>query len=402
MRPSTGLQEPLRIVALWHEASFFGQRILAGMYRQASFSRDVNLRHYLDVADTFHHMCFDVVKDWQPHGVITRISDPIILSAWRKAMPDIPFVSALVVPKGIVDTIIGMDPRNAIEIALEHFRSRGVNHFAYFFSSDPLCMEGRQTAFKALAPQGHWINFHTKHLDGIMGLHSDERDQLAFWLQSLPKPVGIICLEVLGARNLMSFCQELGYDIPRDIQIIGADDVDQALSVTPHLTTVDAPCDQIGEKAFEVLLSHIQGDEPKPASYIEVGGCQLIARGSTGLTSVGMERVATAVNLMRQGSLKGMTAGKFVKKAKVSHTTFYKEFRENTGTTPAKQLRETRLKKACAMLVETDASVSDIAEECGFSGGNYFARFFRNTMGVTPTEYRERNQRKRHRDPSHL
>ncbi len=48
-----------------------------------------------------------------------------------------------------------------------------------------------------------------------------------------------------------------------------------------------------------------------------------------------------------------------------------------------------RLEKAKKLLTETDMKIIDIAEECGYSTYNYFVRQFRNSEGVSPTEYRE-------------
>ncbi len=110
------------------------------------------------------------------------------------------------------------------------------------------------------------------------------------------------------------------------------------------------------------------------------------------MTAVGRRKIASAVQTIETSATKGLSAARIVKQARVSHTTFYKHFRASTGTTLARQLRETRLRKACQMLVETDAGISEIAAACGFSGGNYFARFFRHATGQTPSEYRERNR----------
>jgi LacI family transcriptional regulator len=393
MKGKKSSSRDLRVALLWHADYFFGQRVLSGVYRQASFSPEATIRQFAG-ADGVNMMEFaKELHQWKPDGVITRISDPRVMAQWRELLPGIPIVSTVVVGEELVDSIVVMNAREAVSLAVEHFQSRGINNIACFFSGEPNSMATRQAAFQSLVPDGSSISALLTYELGIAGLALEKKREIEVWLHDLPKPVGVINLETSGASQLLQFCLGLGYQVPRDIQIIGAEDVDHALACHPHMTTIDAPCERIGETAFEILLHYIEETTPQPARYVEVSGSHLIARGSTGLSSVGMERVATAVNLMNQNPLKGMSAGHLVKKAKVSHTTFYKQFRETTGTTPAKQLRETRLKKACKMLIETELSVSDIAEQCGFSGGNYFARFFRNAMSITPTEYREQHQR---------
>ena len=72
-----------------------------------------------------------------------------------------------------------------------------------------------------------------------------------------------------------------------------------------------------------------------------------------------------------------------------SINTFYREFRQATGSTPARILRRTRVEKACQMLKETDASITAISAACGFSSPNYFAQVFLREMGVSAREYRK-------------
>lgn len=47
------------------------------------------------------------------------------------------------------------------------------------------------------------------------------------------------------------------------------------------------------------------------------------------------------------------------------------------------------LKKAKELLLNTNLPISDIAEQSGFSEGNYFSRIFKKYVGLTPTQYRE-------------
>lgn len=393
MKPYKLHTEPLRIALLWQESPFFGQRVLTGIYRQASFSPDVVVRQFAGARVDVIKQQARAVMDWQPNGVIVRLTDPEDLRRWRSLLPGIPFVATTVVPSELAEAVISMSVREAMSLALDHFQSRGIHQCAYLYGSVPETAHRRRMAFEELAPHGFWHQALLKDVSFFEGLSPELRLEMVSWIQSLPKPVGIMCFEAMISPRLIEFVQALGFNVPRDIQVIGADDVDQCLSVSPHLTALDVPCEKIGEQAFDTLMSLMRQQVAAGIGYLEVKGAVLIPRGSTGLSSVGMERVSSAVNLMKENIMKGVSAGHLVKKAKVSHTTFYKQFREATGTTPAKQLRDNRLKKACEMLAKTDVNVSVIAEQCGFSGGNYFARFFRNAMGMTPREYRDKHRK---------
>lgn len=75
-------------------------------------------------------------------------------------------------------------------------------------------------------------------------------------------------------------------------------------------------------------------------------------------------------------------------------------FKEYMGAGFAAYLRQKRLYKACELL-KSGALVKDAAFSVGFSDAFYFERCFRKYIGVTPTEYREREKlaaKKRRKD----
>ena len=58
---------------------------------------------------------------------------------------------------------------------------------------------------------------------------------------------------------------------------------------------------------------------------------------------------------------------------------------------PLDDLIEARLIKACKLLEQTNASVENIAEQCGFESLPHFSRIFRRKMDVPPSIYRKDN-----------
>lgn len=63
-------------------------------------------------------------------------------------------------------------------------------------------------------------------------------------------------------------------------------------------------------------------------------------------------------------------------------------FSEKMGQSFPAYLSRIRLSCACSALSETDLSVTQIAEECGFESQRSFFRVFRQHMGRTPLQYR--------------
>lgn len=63
--------------------------------------------------------------------------------------------------------------------------------------------------------------------------------------------------------------------------------------------------------------------------------------------------------------------------------------RRETGQTVNQWIIKYRLTKASSLLLETDRSVSQIAETVGYQNINYFFRQFRQCYGTTPRAWRE-------------
>lgn len=71
-----------------------------------------------------------------------------------------------------------------------------------------------------------------------------------------------------------------------------------------------------------------------------------------------------------------------------SKTRLNQLFRESMGMSIYHCLMEIRMEKAKESLKKSEKSIYSIAQECGFSDQNYFARQFKKHTGCTPGEYR--------------
>jgi YesN/AraC family two-component response regulator len=65
-------------------------------------------------------------------------------------------------------------------------------------------------------------------------------------------------------------------------------------------------------------------------------------------------------------------------------------FQKGLHTTFVNHLTEVRLRHVCRLLLTSNHSISQIADETGFKEAGYMIRVFKKTYGVTPKEYRVR------------
>jgi AraC-like DNA-binding protein len=71
---------------------------------------------------------------------------------------------------------------------------------------------------------------------------------------------------------------------------------------------------------------------------------------------------------------------------------FIDYFKRRAGTTPNRFIVAQKMRFAASLLMNTRKSVSAVAAELGFSEDNYFSRVFRQNLGLSPSEFRERNR----------
>ena len=77
-------------------------------------------------------------------------------------------------------------------------------------------------------------------------------------LEKNPNITAIFCANDSTAMGTMRACKEIGLNIPEDISIIGADDLELTKYLTPTLTTIKAPIGEIGRIGITILFSRIE------------------------------------------------------------------------------------------------------------------------------------------------
>lgn len=63
-------------------------------------------------------------------------------------------------------------------------------------------------------------------------------------------------------------------------------------------------------------------------------------------------------------------------------------FKRKSGQTISDYLRQYRIHRSLELLTESEASISQIAQRCGFSNQSYYTKEFRRITGTTPKQYR--------------
>ena len=71
---------------------------------------------------------------------------------------------------------------------------------------------------------------------------------------------------------------------------------------------------------------------------------------------------------------------------------FIRFFSKKTGQSPASYVMQCRMETARQLLIQSDLPISHIAEQVGLPDQSHFARLFRNTYAMTPTQCRKQHK----------
>ena len=92
-------------------------------------------------------------------------------------------------------------------------------------------------------------------------------------------PTAIFASNDLAAFGALEAIKEHGLRVPRDISVIGFDDIPMASQVFPPLTTIRQPLAEMGRAAVRMMIAMLRGVEP-PSQRITLT-TELVLRGTT-------------------------------------------------------------------------------------------------------------------------
>ena len=91
-------------------------------------------------------------------------------------------------------------------------------------------------------------------------------------------PTALFCDDDILAGGVYLAARELRLRIPRDVSVVGFDDLAFTTLLDPPLTTITADAARLGALAFETLAAHMAGEEVPELRTLDVS---LTVRGST-------------------------------------------------------------------------------------------------------------------------
>lgn len=89
-------------------------------------------------------------------------------------------------------------------------------------------------------------------------------------LQLSSRPTAVFAANDMMAMGALAAIKEAGLEVPRDVAIVGFDDIPTAKLVTPALTTITQFQESLGRRATEMLFERLDGTTPGHGRFEEM------------------------------------------------------------------------------------------------------------------------------------
>jgi len=99
--------------------------------------------------------------------------------------------------------------------------------------------------------------------------------------------------------------------------------------------------------------------------------------------------VREALQQMRLYYSKPIRVATLAAQVGMPESSFTRQFRKATGTSPIAWLRQERIKQAKRRLLDSDDPIKEVARQVGYSDQYFFSKDFKKMTKLTPSQFRE-------------
>ena len=328
---------------------------------------------------------------WHGDGVLAFIEDPHVAAKLREL--NIPTVETYGHVLDLRLPWVGNDDDAIGRMGARHFLERQFEHFAFSGYPSQSWVRQRRTGFVAALKEAGHECVCRNHPRAFSTLKTWEQSQqrLARWLQSLPKPVGLMACSDRHARNVLDACHRAGILVPDEVAVLGTDN-DESICrlLNPPLSSVADNPRRIGYEAAalldQIMAATVKPSQVKPRLIPPKG---IVTRRSTDMMVTEDKEVAEALHFIREHAHENVDVNTLLRELSVSRSTLYRRFQKAVGRSPHEQIVHVRLERVKEMLTQTSLPLSAIALRCGFEYTEYLVAVFKQKIGMTPGQYRK-------------
>lgn len=348
-------------------------------------------------------------RGWKGDGVIARIETETIATLVTSL--NVPTIDVSAARRVRKIPWVETDDSRVADLAYEHLREKGFRHFAFCGPKGFNWSKWREAFFRKrcvkdrLPCSTYWTSAPRQSaVDGdevdANALAPPSKMLLEEWLRSLPQPTGLFCAYDIQAQIILDQCRNLDIQVPEQIAVVGVDNDSILCNLShPSLSSVIPDARGAGFYAAELLDDWMNQNHSKktpPASMFAKSSKLLEPLGveqrqSTDITAVTNPNVAAAVKFIRDHACDGIDVSHLLQHVPLSRRKLEYQFVEEIGCTPHAMISRIRLARVSHLLRESELSLEEIANRCGFEHPEYMSVVFKRMTGLSPGQFRKSN-----------
>lgn len=215
---------------------------------------------------------------------------------------------------------IGVDNRPVSRLAYDHLKDLGLRNFA--FCGTPRGENPNQDLrcdyFVNLVEEGGhqcstWLGEQQRQRASTW---EEQQQQIATWLEGLPKPVGIMTCHDDRGQQVLDACRRAGVRVPDEAAVISVDNDPHLCNLcTPPMTSIDVNPSRIGYGAAEILATLMGGGQVEQMRTYLGPPRGIAARLSTEMLSIEDQDVAAAIKYIREHATEGIRVSDVIARA---------------------------------------------------------------------------------------
>lgn len=195
---------------------------------------------------------------------------------------NIPLVFVDTAPQHPRISTLNVNYGRGIRQGVQHLAALGHREIA--FVSGPLRLgsaQSRLSAFQTalkeceIQPNPRWMIEGDHTLEG--GIRAMET-----MLQLAELPTAVMCSNDMTAIGVLHKSHRAGLIVPRDLSVVGFDDIQIAQVILPPLTTIQMSCFELAKSAVDALRAHIETPDDPALKHKYAIETRLVVRESTG------------------------------------------------------------------------------------------------------------------------
>ena len=198
------------------------------------------------------------------------------------ATTGVPFVVIDTFHDGLECNFVNMNNKDAVYKIIGHLVARGFSHIGFIASNvETNNFHLRRDAF--IEGMKHFgLKFNARNVVTVDSTYDGAYlDMLAQLRAGLVVPDCYVCTNDIITYVCIKALREFDIRIPKDLGVVGFDNLPMSATMDPPLTTIDVSKRKIGSLAITLLAEQIRSEGNEPAVKILVGA-ELVVRDSVG------------------------------------------------------------------------------------------------------------------------